>query len=164
MRVAITGHRPNKLPHEHSDYVAALVKAFRDLGADYVIEGQAAGIDLIAARAAWNIKLPYEAVMPYAGHINFNKDPKWKTQYHEALMHADKLTVLLEAETYPGAWAFHKRNQYMVDNADVLLSVWDGTSGGTAACIKYAIKKNKLIYNINPDTFERYILHEVRTD
>jgi uncharacterized phage-like protein YoqJ len=142
-----------------------LIKAYRDLGVDYVIEGQAAGIDLIAARAAWNIKVPYEAVMPYAGHINFNKDPKWAEQYREALVYADEITVLLDSETYPGPWAFHKRNKYMVDNADAVLAVWDGSAkGGTAAAVKYALSKDRPLYRIHPTTLERTVLNEVRTN
>ena len=35
-------------------------------------------------------------------------------------------------------YLMQKRNQYMVDKANNLIAVWDGTSGGTGNCIKYA--------------------------
>jgi uncharacterized phage-like protein YoqJ len=34
-----------------------------------------------------------------------------------------------------------KRNEYIVDNSSLLLSLWDGTSGGTKNCLDYAKKK-----------------------
>jgi uncharacterized phage-like protein YoqJ len=43
----------------------------------------------------------------------------------------------------------NKRNEWMVDNCDLLIAVWDGTSGGTANCIKYAVKKKKQIIYID---------------
>ena len=39
----------------------------------------------------------------------------------------------------------------MVDNSDVLIACWNGTSGGTANCVKYAEKTGNKIYRINPD-------------
>ena len=32
------------------------------------------------------------------------------------------------------------RNEYMVDLADKIIAVWDGSNGGTANCVKYAEK------------------------
>ena len=41
-----------------------------------------------------------------------------------------------------------ERNIFMVDRADEILAVWNGTSGGTKNCIDYAKKQNKIITNI----------------
>jgi len=43
-----------------------------------------------------------------------------------------------------------KRNEYMVDNADIVIAVWDGTKGGTCNCVRYAKKLGKDIVIINP--------------
>ena len=44
-----------------------------------------------------------------------------------------------------------KRNQFMVDNSDIVIAVWDGSKkGGTYNCIKYAQKLEKEIIQINP--------------
>jgi uncharacterized phage-like protein YoqJ len=43
-----------------------------------------------------------------------------------------------------------KRNEYMVDKCDKLLAVWNGTTGGTHNCIKYAKSKGKEIILLNP--------------
>jgi hypothetical protein len=42
----------------------------------------------------------------------------------------------------------------MVDHAELLIAVWDGTSGGTANCVKYARKDGVEIWRINPATHE----------
>ena len=41
------------------------------------------------------------------------------------------------------------RNIYMVDNADVVIAVWNGTPGGTKNCIDYAQKTGKEIIVVN---------------
>jgi uncharacterized phage-like protein YoqJ len=38
----------------------------------------------------------------------------------------------------------------MVDNSDVLVAVFNNTSGGTKNCFNYALNKNKKIYWIKP--------------
>lgn len=43
-----------------------------------------------------------------------------------------------------------KRNEYMTDNSDIVIAVWDGSKGGTANCVRYAKKLNKEIIVINP--------------
>ncbi|PAD70641.1 hypothetical protein CHH83_02225 [Bacillus sp. 7586-K] len=43
-----------------------------------------------------------------------------------------------------------KRNEWMVDNSDYVIAVWDGTKGGTGNCVKYAQKQNKYITTIKP--------------
>lgn len=48
-----------------------------------------------------------------------------------------------------------KRDKWMVDNADMLISVWDGSNGGTANYIEYAntqlnVGRLKRIVNIDP--------------
>ena len=44
-----------------------------------------------------------------------------------------------------------KRNRYLVDNADIVLAVWNGTPGGTEYTVSYAKKKEKTLVIINPD-------------
>lgn len=47
---------------------------------------------------------------------------------------------------------FQQRNQWMVDRADAVLAVWDGSPGGTANCVNYARKVGKPITIIDPRT------------
>jgi uncharacterized phage-like protein YoqJ len=43
-----------------------------------------------------------------------------------------------------------KRNRYMVDNASVLLIVYDGMPGGTGSTLKYAKRRGLEIVEIEP--------------
>jgi uncharacterized phage-like protein YoqJ len=160
MIVAITGHRPERLTHPFLDYIPVLKSAFEDLGATYVIQGMAAGIDILAGYAAHEAKIPFMAAVPYSGHDKFNKRAPWPRSYTDMMLRADKVVILVQSDAYPGPWVFHKRNQYMVDHADAVLSVYDGSpKGGTKSCIDYALKKHGRVYNIHPDTFQRTVIH-----
>ena len=43
-----------------------------------------------------------------------------------------------------------KRNIWMVDNADVLVAIWDGSSGGPKNTVEYTRKVKKPILHIDP--------------
>ena len=47
-----------------------------------------------------------------------------------------------------------KRNEYMVDNSDYVIAVWNGKPSGTGNTVKYAKKKNKVALLVNPKTLE----------
>lgn len=47
-----------------------------------------------------------------------------------------------------------KRNEYIVDNSDLIIAIWDGSKSGTSNCVDYAIYKNKSIIILNPQSFE----------
>ena len=49
----------------------------------------------------------------------------------------------LEQDIYHPA-KMQKRNEFMVDNCDILIALWNGTSGGTKNCINYAKKKENV--------------------
>ena len=42
----------------------------------------------------------------------------------------------------------------MVDKADVVVCAFNGKSGGTAYTVDYALKQNKIVIQINPETSE----------
>ena len=57
--------------------------------------------------------------------------------------------ILRPSYTLYGRAAPLKRNEAMVDIADYVLVIWDGTSRGTMHTIAYAKKKNKSVTVIN---------------
>ena len=155
MRLAITGHRPEKLTLPLGRIALHIGQVYEDLNPEFIYEGQAPGIDLIAALAAWRGKIPYEAVLPFAGHRSMMKTAFWQDMWSTAGSHAERVEVLSDSETYPGHWCMHNRNRYMVDHADEVLAVWDGgESGGTWSTVKYARSKKKPVHILNPNTLE----------
>lgn len=147
---AITGHRPEKIPDMDRVY-HALIVAYQEHGVTRVIQGMAAGVDLTSAKAAYASAIPFVCARPWFGHMPRVTDRK---NYEAALKHAAETVAVDPANSYPGAWVYQKRNEWMVDNADIVIAVWDGTKGGTANCVKYAEKVGKPIVNLAPVIFD----------
>lgn len=149
MRIAITGHRPEDLPDDQ--WVKDVLReGLVQSGATHVIQGMAAGVDLWSAVVAWHLGIPYTAAKPWTAH-GPRRDDEYTYRWVER--HAQEVVNVTDRDSYPGAWVYHVRNEYMVDNADAVLAVWTGKmSGGTAACVKYARKVNKPIFRIDPAT------------
>jgi uncharacterized phage-like protein YoqJ len=148
LTAAITGHRPEKIPSA-LDTFEALKQAYVDTHTDFVIQGMAAGVDLIAAYAAFKSGIPYICAKPWAGH---KPRKQWKPMYLSAEKNAARIVNVHPGETYPGVWAYQKRNEWMVDNSDILIAVWDGSTGGTKNCVDYALKHDHRIWLIDPLT------------
>jgi len=66
--------------------------------------------------------------------------------HHMLLKRAARIVHVCE----PGyaAWKMQRRNEAMVDACTHVLALWDGSSGGTENCVKYAEKKRKPIINL----------------
>lgn len=47
-------------------------------------------------------------------------------------------------------YLMQNRNEHMVDNSEDCIAVWDGTSGGTGNCVKYAQRVGKNVIRIHP--------------
>lgn len=152
--VAITGHRPEKITDFR--YVETQLRhAFHDFDARRVIQGMAAGVDLVAAKTAYQMHIPYWCAVPYKGHKartggSNGYVPSWEAYYENALLYAEEVHYVTDYESYPGAWVFQKRNEWMVDHANFVVAVWDGSNGGTKNCVDYAIKKKLPIWRIDP--------------
>ena len=69
--------------------------------------------------------------------------------YNSILARADKVVLVSDEEYKP--YLMQKRNEYMVDETDKLVAVWDGTAGGTGNCVNYARKVGKEIIRIFPN-------------
>ena len=146
MVIGVTGHRPDKLGNEWdgvgpiSDFVRTeLQKQIDCLNPDCIITGMALGVDTIFAELAIKNNIPIQAALPFRG-----QQSKWSQQaqekYFEILQHPmTRFTYVCE----PGyaVWKMYKRNQWIVENCDILIAVWDGSSGGTSICIEWARKK-----------------------
>lgn len=148
MIVAATGHRPNKLGGYGDDITKALhITASKALDgiASKVISGMALGWDMAIASAAVDLDIPFIAAVPFKGQESVWPDES-KRKYNILLSKADDVVYVCD-DGY-ASWKMQKRNEWMVDNCDILLALWDGSSGGTDNCIKYAKKQGKKIINV----------------
>lgn len=152
MKIAVTGHRPNKLwgYNYYTEHYIKLGKVLKQLLIDnkatVAISGMALGVDQIFAMVAIKNKIPLHAYTPCP-----NQDKQWNSDskiLHRSLL--DKAeTVYVVSEEY-SIEAMQKRNIAMVDNCDLLIAVWDGTAGGTANCVSYAKMVGKPMIRVNP--------------
>lgn len=153
MIVAFTGHRPDKLggyrsPNPICDWVSWCIHEELDrLNPTKAISGMAQGVDQWAATICINRNLPFIAAIPFVGQESMWPEAAQK-RWRFLLGKAYETVVVCKGGYSPAK--MQKRNEWMVDHADVLIAVWDGTPGGTGNCVRYAEKKNKRIVRIKP--------------
>lgn len=151
MIVAGTGHRPDKLGGYHAavaEQLATLAcETLQLLKPVRVISGMALGWDTALAVAAHRLGVPFSAYVPFVG-----QESKWprasQDSYHKLLKRAQCVEVIA-----PGGYssaAMQQRNERMVDDCDLLLALWNGTPGGTANCVRYAERAERLTLNVWP--------------
>lgn len=156
--IACTGHRPDKFRGEWdmdgkiSDWLLEQTKSYL-ISAEpkQVVTGMALGYDMIFALAAIELELPILAAVPFIG-----QEDAWP-QRHQALyneiLSLPLVTLKVVSEGEYSAQKMQIRNEFMVDNCDVLLAAWDGSTGGTYNCLKYAKRVNRPIHYLDVKGF-----------
>ena len=147
-----TGHRPEKLPwgERESDPRCLALKArlqaelatLYDKGYRHFICGMARGTDLyfgeaVLALRAEHPEITLEAAIPYPTQANFW--PAGEKVRYAALLDACDYETMVQHHYTPSC--LQRRNRYMVDHAALVLSVFDGQSGGTMNTLTYAIEQ-----------------------
>lgn len=147
MRVAFTGHRPDKLgnyvPNSEPEQRvrAALTRHLSELRIDRpdltAISGMAVGFDQWAAETCLSLSIPFTAAIPFEG-----MEKPWplraQKHYFELRRKAASEVIVCPGDYRP--YKMQKRNEWMVDNCTLLIAAWDGSDGGTANCVRYAWK------------------------
>lgn len=162
---AFSGPRPEKLPFAPGDVAAfeRLGNAIEEQlyllinrGYTRFFSGMSRGVDLIAAERVLGLRVGgadvfLAAAVPFRGQQD-DWEPEDRAEYKRIIELSDVQVVLSEAFT---PRCYSRRNCYMVEQADLLLAVYDGRSGGgTEQTIGYAAKKGIPITLINPDTLD----------
>ncbi|MBR3861700.1 MAG: DUF1273 family protein [Oscillospiraceae bacterium] len=107
-------------------------------GADDFLLGGYGGFDACAASVVWELKKQYPAirstlVLPYL-------DRKVDATKYDA-------TLYPSLEKVPRRFAISKRNEYMVNEADIVVAYVTHDWGGAATTLAYAKRKKKEIIN-----------------
>lgn len=158
MRIAVTGHRPNKLYGYNifSREWISLKEEFKKLlvanHCTEAITGMALGVDTVFALAVLDLQDEGYNIKLHCAIPCRKQSCRWNREsvelYDNILDRADVVKLVTDAEYEP--WMMQVRNEYMVDLADKIIAVWDGSNGGTANCVRYAEKKGKDIIRIVP--------------
>ena len=154
MVCGFTGHRPEKLPWgENEDdprckalkiLLAREVEQAADCGAEVFCCGMARGCDLYFAEAVLALRkcrsgLRLEAWLPCPGQADRWPEAE-RLRWERILDVCDSVRVV---EPYYSDGCMLRRDRAMVDGADELITVWDGTHGGTGWTVRYAKRQGK---------------------
>lgn len=159
MRICVTGHRPDKLyGYDLSDArYQTLKETFKKLLIENhcteAITGMALGADTIFALAVLELKdegydIKLHCAIPCKGQTSKWINPDDIARYCDIRNRADIVKVVSDKPYSP--YLMKVRNEYMVDLADKVIAVWNGSSGGTGNCVEYAMEKEKEIIRITP--------------
>ena len=160
----VTGHRPKSFVNYTNDtyqnLIGFAVSVLTEEEPDKVITGMALGWDMAIASACRRMQIKYVAAVPFAG-----QEMKWpqasKIEYQSLIQWANDVVV-----TSPGGYSNEKygiRNEYIVDNCSVLLSLWNDSEGGTANCNKYAkLQKRRTIQLW--EHWEKYLAEQTKLE
>lgn len=164
---AIIGHRPSRFKwkyNENNSGCKRLKKRLReqfaalyDQGVRRFYMGGALGTDLWAGEILLQMKACPEysdiqlvAALPFEGY-----DEAWDKKQKERMKEICDQSEIVVVCKQPGAVSYKRRNYYMVDQANILLAVYDNDRSlrsGTGVTVNYARKKGLLIILIHPDT------------
>lgn len=152
-----TGGRPSRFVWRYDESYDACVKLKEEITAEIerlieggctrFISGMAQGADTYCAEAVLKLKEKYPLITLECALPCPEQSDGWteaqKDRYDNILKAADKVTTVSKSYT---PRCMLKRNEFMVDNADVVLAVWNGRAiGGTYNTINYARKKDKTV-------------------
>lgn len=148
--VSFTGHRTYQ--GEVNEHLRDVVRELYDRGFRRFLIGMAWGFDLAAGKAVIELKARHGdveliAVLPYADFGKLFHDVELAL-YDEVLAAADEVVVVSEMG---GNLSFIRRNNFLVDNASIVVAWWrHGVKGGTTYTVKRAIKHGCELLNLCP--------------
>lgn len=164
MKIMVTGHRPLGIggyqtpnPTEQwvrftlRDLLEKLKSRRPELSA---ITGMALGVDMIFAEECHRAGIPYTAAVPSRG-----QESRWpeesQNRYQSILGRAVEVVYVDEDPKYASnsyGSKLYLRNKWMVDRAELVIAVWDGSEGGTGNCVKEALKADRKVICLDPQT------------
>ena len=158
---SFTGHRPKDLKGYQAEDNKELLWRIREVIIDHIenknvtnfIQGCCIGVDLWSAKIVLKLKETYPHIRLISAIPCKAQFKMWnsydKDLWEEVVNLSDEVIQVSDLEYAP--YLMQKRNEYMVDNSDFLIAVYNGNEkGGTANCVKYAVKNLKEITQIKP--------------
>lgn len=150
--IAYAGHRPDKLggwnpTHPVVGQVKSAIRdSLLDLAPSMVISGMALGVDQWAAWESVALGVPFTAALPCDG-MEEAWPPRSRAEFRRLLAFAARIHVVSPGPYKP--WKMQRRNEWMVVNSARLVTVHDGSPGGTYNCIRYAESVSRTIHPLS---------------
>lgn len=149
---AFTGHRFGRFTLAQTRAVrialSRTIERAKERGITEFISGMAIGVDQWAAELVLDDpELRLICAIPC--HEQYKRWSKeWRERWESIIARAHQVEYVHEGGYYSGC--LNDRNKWMVDRADVAIAIWDGGSGGTAHCVRYAQSKPIPVWRFNP--------------
>ena len=153
-----TGHRPKDLPRGGDESTQemrllklSLMQAVQRAVAEGITvfyAGGALGFDLLASEAVLRLKEDMPNLSLHLA-LPFPKEPGWDEaglRTRRILEEADEITY--QSQAAGQVWAYHARNRYMVDHAELVIAYLAREAGGTYQTVEYAKKKGIPVKNL----------------
>lgn len=140
MKIALTGHRPERLRGYEKEVREWVQKVLTELQAEEPVTaaycGMARGADQIFGLECIEQGIPLCCCFPF--------ERKQLSPQEQYLVDNSAMSMALQSSY--SRTAYYERDCYMVDKCDVLLAIWDGYKlGGTWLTVDYALKQDKKI-------------------
>jgi hypothetical protein len=153
--IAVTGHRPNRLPAPARDTVRRQIGGLLDelmalskahARRPLLVCALAEGADRMAAQAALERGIAFEAVLPFpaAEYAKDFPDRTSQSQFRDLMAAAERVTAL-PGDGSDRESAYEAAGLAMLDGADILIAIWDGQPaagrGGTVQILERADRR-----------------------
>lgn len=166
VHISLTGHRPNKLAgydlrkpfyYQLHKKLLHIVKKIVQDNPDKIIwlhSGMALGADTVwgfvakTAKKEYPNQIKFYAEIPVLSQSNIWKQQVDKDRWQELYHLADDKNIYGEKYT---PQVMQLRNIGMINHADLVIAIFDGSKGGTENAVTYAKKENKDLLIIRPD-------------
>jgi uncharacterized phage-like protein YoqJ len=149
IHIAITGHRDisKRAVDAAKWWILRIAQKYPQAT---IITGGALGTDMLVATLAIKAGLRSKVYLPFEFETH---TARWNYASKANLRWVmDRSEVVVVGNSNFSVRWFFRRNERMVDDADLVIAFWDGREdGGTVGCIKYAQHKHKQVF----DAFSR---------
>ena len=136
--VMFCGHRDELFTQEQKDWLIKTTEQLILEGATVFYLGGYGDFDSLAKKTVLELKKKYPQIHPVQVLAYLDKKEEFPTEIE---------TVYPPLEKVPKKYAILRRNQWMVENSDVIISAVRYGWGGAQKTLDYAKKKEKMIFS-----------------
>lgn len=146
MIVAFCGHRDFVESTDIEERLAALIEKYaRESDRLICYNGGYGNFDYFAAKCVQRLQERYSnirncLILPYIDQTFLDRIEIFKNHFDE--------TIYPPLETIPRKYAIIRRNEWMIDSADIIIAYVKYSWGGAARTLEYAKRKKKNIIQI----------------
>jgi uncharacterized phage-like protein YoqJ len=134
-------------------YLTAAITGFAAQGYNRFISGMAIGVDQLAAECVRDVRatmplVELVAAVPFPGQPS--NWPQASQQHYMDLINLASNVHIISDDPY-APQKMHLRDEWMINNSQFVIAVWDGRQGGgTNYTLNYALQNGKHVFAINP--------------